>query len=388
MVFNFKYYMKNSNQLNEFTLGQLKEILKEYPYFQLARILYLKNLHLLQKDEFEAELKKTVVYIYNRPFLHDFLFEPTITSETSTVEPSIEGTNTEGEQKEKIEAIKEKEEVETVEIKEETEKQQPENNVSKEPEKKEEPQPTKKNFSANIKDNISGLLEAQLKEADKKTDELEISQLQMDIEKEYGKDLQKISKKQDVFVLIEDDQMIEKIENVAETDDKRRISNSVSYAKDLLEFDYVLRNTANYNFNKESSDNKNTPEKSFTEWLDSLNSIEQKPEEQKKSGLQETENSTVPDKSEIKNQIIDDFIKTNPAIRPEDKPFEFEDISTNSIKEDDNLVTDTLARIYYNQGRYDKALDAYQKLSLKYPEKNSYFATQIEKIKNKINDLK
>ncbi|MCD7932477.1 MAG: hypothetical protein LUH15_14595 [Tannerellaceae bacterium] len=44
---------------------------------------------------------------------------------------------------------------------------------------------------------------------------------------------------------------------------------------------------------------------------------------------------------------------------------------------DDSYFTETLARIYVKQRRYEKALQIIQKLSLKYPEKNIYFADQI-----------
>ena len=50
------------------------------------------------------------------------------------------------------------------------------------------------------------------------------------------------------------------------------------------------------------------------------------------------------------------------------------------------MITDTLAKIYMKQGKYDKAILAYEKLSLKYPKKNSYFAGQIKKIKQLINN--
>ncbi len=48
------------------------------------------------------------------------------------------------------------------------------------------------------------------------------------------------------------------------------------------------------------------------------------------------------------------------------------------------FVTETLAKIYLRQGMYKQAILAYEKLSLKYPEKNTYFAGQIEEVKKLI----
>lgn len=50
-----------------------------------------------------------------------------------------------------------------------------------------------------------------------------------------------------------------------------------------------------------------------------------------------------------------------------------------------DFVTETLARIYAKQGFYKDAIHAYEKLSLKFPEKNIYFASQIEEIKKLTN---
>ncbi len=44
---------------------------------------------------------------------------------------------------------------------------------------------------------------------------------------------------------------------------------------------------------------------------------------------------------------------------------------------DEGYFTETLARIYIKQGRYSKALEIIQRLSLNYPKKNAYFADQI-----------
>ncbi len=48
-----------------------------------------------------------------------------------------------------------------------------------------------------------------------------------------------------------------------------------------------------------------------------------------------------------------------------------------------DFVTETLAAIYADQGYYDKAIDAYAKLILLYPEKSTYFASLVNEIKSK-----
>jgi hypothetical protein len=52
----------------------------------------------------------------------------------------------------------------------------------------------------------------------------------------------------------------------------------------------------------------------------------------------------------------------------------------NSVEEDEDLATETLARLYARQGRRDKAKSVYKKLMLRFPEKHSYFASQIENL--------
>ena len=47
----------------------------------------------------------------------------------------------------------------------------------------------------------------------------------------------------------------------------------------------------------------------------------------------------------------------------------------------EELMTESLAKILLRQKKYKKAIKAYKILSLKYPEKNVFFAGQIQKIK-------
>ena len=53
----------------------------------------------------------------------------------------------------------------------------------------------------------------------------------------------------------------------------------------------------------------------------------------------------------------------------------------NYIFNEDEFMTETLAKLYLKQEKYDNALIAYKILSLNYPEKNSLFANQIKLIK-------
>ncbi len=90
-----------------------------------------------------------------------------------------------------------------------------------------------------------------------------------------------------------------------------------------------------------------------------------------------------PSVKELQSDLIEKFIIANPRIEParekSNKPVE--DISRPFVEEAGGFVTETLARIYIKQGYFSKAIDIYEKLSLKFPEKSSYFATQIEKVR-------
>lgn len=80
--------------------------------------------------------------------------------------------------------------------------------------------------------------------------------------------------------------------------------------------------------------------------------------------------------------ILDKFIRENPRIsRGKAEFYNPVNMAKQSVEENDELVTETLANVYYKQGHYKKAIRAYEKLCLIYPHKMTYFASLIQKIK-------
>lgn len=86
-------------------------------------------------------------------------------------------------------------------------------------------------------------------------------------------------------------------------------------------------------------------------------------------------------KSKSDTELINQFIVAAPSITRNKVEF-FDPVikAKESITDKENIVSETLAKIYYDQGYKEKASKIYQKLSLKFPEKSSYFAAQIRKI--------
>ncbi|MGB1449936.1 MAG: hypothetical protein ACPG8F_08880 [Flavobacteriaceae bacterium] len=84
---------------------------------------------------------------------------------------------------------------------------------------------------------------------------------------------------------------------------------------------------------------------------------------------------------EEKIALIDSFLENKPKIPPVKQDQPKVDLSADNEFNKEELMTETLAKVYVQQKKFKKALYAYKILSLKYPEKNSFFADQIKKIK-------
>ena len=87
-------------------------------------------------------------------------------------------------------------------------------------------------------------------------------------------------------------------------------------------------------------------------------------------------------KKQNSDEIINIFLEKKPKIKNnKQRFFNASENAKKSIVENNDIITETLAKVYTKQEHFEKAILAYQKLSLKYPQKSSYFAEQIKVIK-------
>ena len=107
-------------------------------------------------------------------------------------------------------------------------------------------------------------------------------------------------------------------------------------------------------------------ERSFSDWARYLN-----------QGNDARPSSEIEDKFEL----FDRFLAKKRSVKPSKDQVSNEDLSAKSWASSDELMTETLAKVFVKQKKFENALQAYQILSLKYPEKNSFFADQIKEIK-------
>ena len=122
----------------------------------------------------------------------------------------------------------------------------------------------------------------------------------------------------------------------------------------------LLRNWLSSNEIKDNEVKIKSEKYSFLDWFDVINDDMPKVDE--------------------KLDLIEEFIKNSPKIKIKND-YEVKSSFKTDQKIKDELITETLAKIYMKQEKFNKAIKAYEILSLKYPKKSSFFADQINDIK-------
>lgn len=252
------------------TNGNLKEIIKSFPYFQAAHILFARSLNQSNNILFSDALKNAALYSGNRKLL----FELVNNEDKSTIALPIE---------------------------EKTVEQTPK---------------TESNFIREFETNASIGIET----------------------------IAQIENHQEIIEVIQDEPIIEPT-----------VSSQANPLPPAIHF----------------SEEKD----SFLGWLNKLNKSPEKNE------LRQPLNSTKIEKEEVDN-LVDRFIQTAPRISKPSKAEFFSPIlmAKKSVEDNDMIVSETLARIYIDQGNIEKAIHIFRKLSLLYPDKNTYFAALILKL--------
>ncbi len=338
----FLKYLESPGQLDKRSILEMHELLNEFPYFQTAHLMLLRNLYVLGNIKFDSQLKKSAAFIGNRSVLYYLLQRPGITVE--------EGA---GESK----SYQKTEEPVTEKLKDKVpEKKEPEVSITMETGEKMKPEQADKQGKEALADVILKRIE-EIKKEKEDAQEKKTSAGALPI---AGKILNEFAEKKKPEKREESQAKDSKVNQILEIGNENEIIEDIYGEKEQLDADELKIMAGD----------------------DELLELEEE-------NIQENSRDTADEKAK-NDELINKFIINSPHILPQ-KPDvsdkEQTDISESSGRENEGFITETLAKIYINQGYYSKAIFAYEKLSLKFPEKSSYFATQIEKIKKLINEL-
>lgn len=370
----YTFLLNNPNAVNEKQAKALETVVDSFPYFQSARALYLKGLYNQDSYKYNFALKQTAAHTADRSVLFDFI----TSDEFTIIEKDI--------YEKKLALLMDIEVVDS-------EIHHVEGLVSEKTDEIDAPEIT----SISVKPTV------EFESAEIDFVKLENNSILEEVKEE-------ITVSEIAPTLIEVEPIIEeeKIEpnpiNLVENEVEETII-STENSEDLIEEATTKEVTSIDENSFESLSEEVIPEikekldigkpitfsqnekHSFQEWLQlasfkPIERIEVKKETLSiQNSVQKEEKKHENSSNKLKKlEIIDKFIEANPKITPAK---ELIDLPSKPIETSDttHLMTETLARVYLEQKKYSKAIQAYEILILKYPEKSIFFADRIKDIK-------
>jgi hypothetical protein len=355
--------IQNPNSVLNYSSKDLEEIRNKYPYCATLHLLYLKSISLTNDLQFEDHLRFSAAHIIDREQMYYLIHS----GEKETVKSEVTG--------DKLERVVETSEKAAIAITDEAQ-----NVVVEIPLIEKSTKPLSEDISQKIEtENKSEFTQSE------KTNTAEISSTKELLES--APDL--------VDMAYESDLAAESKIEIAKVD--AHIEIPEVGLTEIHEIKSEVKESADPILSETPVDLSNL---SFVEWLkykqnktlptqvNSLPKQVEKPIEQTVSNKVDTKAEEIKKakKSGLSrfdvDALLNKFIKEEPSIsRPQADFYNPVKNAKQSVEESPDLVTETLAKIYVLQKNYTKALQAYEQLSLVYPEKKTFFATQIKKIK-------
>jgi hypothetical protein len=381
----FITYLENPDKLSVDDTVQLSQLIKDFPFFQTAHLLYAKSLHNQNSIHYNNQLKTTAAYATDRKVLHRLITkkQEIIKKEEAEPENILPLSIVEDEKIEKavIDIVKEEIAeskiapvvIETIDTSEESVKE--DKKFQKAVEELVRSEVYENNITPVITESLS-ITEKQpsLPEKDITRENTTSEEIIPEFQREY------LSNAADALVEIEmtnPEPLGEDDHIVSEESEKEE-----EHLNETVETNFVLNTT------KEAPEPKikfeNDKPHSFTDWLKHASNL---PDIERDTPSETKEKVPVEPMSAF--DLIDKFIKEEPKMtRQKTEFFSPVNMAKQSVADDITFVSETLAKIYVLQGNYAKALNAYENLRLKYPEKRLYFATQIKNLRKLINQQK
>jgi hypothetical protein len=386
----FTQFLQTPAQLTPDSAAQLAEVLKAFPYCQTAQLLYVKSLHNQKSMLYNSQLKIAAAYATDRTVLHDLINGPGTHILSGQQQPERNRSRSDEQIVTELSLPPEPPPVKQPAVKTETPVKPPRPSVDQ--------RSAQEILDARLKElGLKAKNEEELKQEaeakEKRRQEAELIRQQQDAEarrQATEESAKKTEEEKEKLRIIQErisapepepktepvdtDSTLKAIEDLDTLSDAY-ISTAID-AKIRLEVEKEDPAIPQEHWN--AAQEEEDAELSFSDWLKKTKALKK----QQNEDLLHSKEATEVKKS-AETDLIERFIKEEPRItKPKKEFYSPVNMARQSVVEDPEFVTETLANIYASQGNTAKAIMAYHTLSLKYPEKKLYFASLISKLES------